>query len=122
MFGPNELRMYILLNSSAKMKPGKAVSQACHATSKMTEHLIKYDPELWEKYKKGSHTKISLKCSEDDLFKIYDKYKDRSNKSWCLNVKDEGRTQVPRGTVTALIFKPTYKVDIPEELNSFKLY
>ena len=118
----NELRMYILLNSSVKMKPGKAVAQAGHGVSEMTEYLIKHNVEVWKKYKKNNHPKISLKCPEDQLLRIYDKYKDRGQRVWCLNVEDAGRTQVPEGTVTALIFNPMCKVDIPEEMDSLKLY
>ena len=118
----NELRMYILLNSSVKMKPGKAVAQSGHGISEMTEFLIRtHDPE-WSTYVLHSHAKVALKCPEPLLNTIYDKYKNRSRSIWCLDVEDEGRTQVPEGTRTAVVFKPMRKVDAPEELETLRLY
>lgn len=88
--------------------------------------LIKYliktkDPE-WSKYKSNSHPKIALKYPEHLLDAIYHKYKDMSQRVWCLDVEDEGRTQVPEGTRTALVFKPMRKVDAPDELEGLRLY
>ena len=119
---PNELRMYILLNSSVKMKPGKAVAQAGHGISEMTEFLIQTRDPDWSKYSSHSHAKVALKCPEHLLTSIYHKYKDRSQVIWCLDVEDEGRTQVPEGTRTAVVFKPMRKADAPEELDVLKLY
>ena len=118
----NELRMYILMNSSAKMKPGKAISRAGHGISEMTEYLIKHKPIEWKIYSRNSHPKITLKCPEEELIDIYQRYKDRSRSVWCLDVKDQGRTQVPEGTMTALVFNPMKNIDVPKEINSLKLY
>jgi peptidyl-tRNA hydrolase len=114
--------MYILLNSTVKMKPGKAVAQAGHGISEMTEFLIKTNDPDWPKYKKNSHPKISKKCPEHLLDAIYNKYKDRSQRVWCLDVVDEGRTQVPEGTRTAVVFKPMRKIDCPDEVAELSLY
>ena len=118
----DELRMYILLNSSVKMKSGKAVAQAGHGISEMTEFMIKTNDTDWSKYVLHSHAKIALKCPEPLLESIYHKYKDRSKPIWCLDVEDEGRTQVPEGTRTAVVFKPMRKADAPEELETLRLY
>lgn len=118
----DELRMYILLNSSVKMKPGKAIAQAGHGVSDMTEFLIQIHDPNWSKYTLHSHTKIALKCPEHLLESIYHKYKDRTQSIWCLDVEDEGRTQVLEGTRTAVVFKPMRKVDTPIELETLKLY
>ncbi len=118
----DELRMYILLNSSVKMKSGKAVAQAGHGISEMTEFLIQTRDPAWPKYVQFSHPKIVLKCPEPLLESIYHKYNDRSRPVWCLDVEDEGRTQVPEGTRTAVVFKPMRKVDAPEELEGLRLY
>nr|QBK85991.1 MAG: peptidyl-tRNA hydrolase [Marseillevirus LCMAC101] len=118
----HELRMYILLNTSVKMKPGKAIAQAGHGISEMTEYLVKRNDPVWREYRQNSYPKIALKCPEDLLLNLHSKYKDRSQSVWCLNVEDEGRTQVPKGTVTAVVFKPMRKVDVPEELETLRLY
>ncbi len=118
----DELRMYILLNSSVKMKSGKAVAQAGHGISEMTEFLIRIDDNQWQRYILHSHAKVVLKCPEPLLKSIFYKYKDRSQPIWCLDVEDEGRTQVPEGTMTAVVFKPMRKGDAPEELEILKLY
>ncbi len=118
----DELRMYILLNSSTKMKSGKAIAQAGHGISEMTEFLIQTHDSDWPKYVLHSYAKIVLKCPEPLLESIYHKYKDRSQSIWCLDVEDEGRTQVPKGTRTAVVFKPMRKVDAPKELETLRLY
>jgi peptidyl-tRNA hydrolase len=118
----DELRMYILLNSTVKMKPGKAVAQSGHGISEMTEFLVKTRDTDWSKYTRHSHAKIALKCPEHLLNIIYHKYKNRSQSVWCLDVEDEGRTQVPEGTRTVIVFKPMRRVDAPEELNTLQLY
>jgi len=115
-----ELKMYILLNASVKMGLGKSVSQAGHGIEEITKYLVKRNDPIWREYINGSHAKITLKCSEELLLNLYSRYRDRSQSVWCLNVEDEGRTQVPPGTITALVFKPMRKGRVPE-LETLKL-
>lgn len=118
----NELRMYILLNASVKMSSGKAVAQAGHGISEITEYLVRRNDPCWKGYQKGNNPKIALKCPQNLMEDLYDRYSDRSREIWCLNVIDQGRTQLPEGTMSAVVFKPMRKVDLPEEISNLKLY
>ncbi len=118
----DEIRMYILINSSVKMTKGKCIAQAGHGISEVTAYMVKYIPHEWEIYYLSDHTKITLKCPLDLLKVIYNKYNDKNKDIWCINVIDAGRTQVEPGTMTAVIFKPLQKKDIPNELLELKLY
>ena len=81
---------------------------------------FKNKPE-WLDYALHSHIKVVLKCSESLLESVYHKYKDRTQSIWCLDVEDEGRTQVSAGTRTAVVFKPMRKIDVSVELETLKL-
>ncbi len=117
-----ELRMYILVNSSVKMSNGKVIAQAGHGVSEMTEYMIKNNPLLWKSYTKQNHAKISKKCPAPLLEKLYNKYNDKSKAIYCVNVIDAGRTQVKPGTMTVIVFAPMKRVDTPDEIAALSLY
>ena len=117
-----ELRMYILLNSSVKMSCGKAVAQAGHGICEVTNHMVKTNNPKWTQYLQNGHPKIALKCPVDILEHLKEKYQDKSQEIWCMDVVDAGRTQLEPGTMTALVFVPMEKKSAPEEIVNLKLY
>lgn len=120
---PNELRMYILLNSDVKMSPGKAVAQAGHVISKVTEIMILRYPDKWREYTKAQiHAKIALKCPQAIMEDLISGYSDMSKNQWCKHVQDAGRTQLEPGTLTAIAFCPLLSTQVPEALKNLKLY
>ncbi len=118
----SELRMYILLNSSVKMSCGKAIAQAGHGICDVTEHMVKTKNPKWKKYIQNDHPKIALKCPQNILQMLEEKYKDKSREIWCVHIIDQGKTQVEPGTMTALVFVPMEKSSAPEEFGNLKLY
>ena len=118
----SELRMYILINSSIKMTPGKMISQAGHVVSMVTETMVKKYPSAWDRYRRDCQTKIVLKCPQLLMETVIARYSKEMNECvWCEHVLDAGRTQVEPNTLTAIAFCPMNKCDLPEILSDLKL-
>lgn len=119
----DEVVQYFLVNSDVKMSKGKVAAQVAHA-----ETLFMFD--LWhishnglgdEHYEwfnrwfhDGSMTKIVLKAKEEDLRRI-------SEECQSYVVIDEGRTEVPFGTMTVVALFPMPKSKAKEIVGEFKL-
>ena len=117
-----EYRMYIIVNSDAKMSKGKIASQVGHAVMAVTEIMVKEYPQLWRNYvDNGIHPKICLKACSELMYEIchnYDWVDHPNRQAWCRGIKDAGRTQVEPGTLTALAFCPMKKSTMPRLLLS----
>lgn len=123
MAGLSELRMYIVLNSSVKMSPGKAVAQAGHVVQMVTERMLNENPSKWLKYStSGVHPKIALKADQETMDSLVETYSNRLRDPWCCHVIDVGRTQVAAGTLTALAFCPLTEDEVPDIIKRLKLY
>jgi PTH2 family peptidyl-tRNA hydrolase len=119
-----ELYMYIVVNSDLKkMKKGKAMAQCCHSACMVMEELVLRHPKKLDNWKNTGHAKIVLKASESVMRDLLDKYEEDhpSSKIWCMSVEDEGRTQIPEGSLTTIAFCPMYKSNRPEILKTLKL-
>ena len=117
-----ELRMYVLVNKGARMKPGKIAAQVGHAVQMVTEYMVRNCPCEWIYYKNyGMHPKIILKATEEEMEEIATRYKRRNARVWCVSVRDAGRTQVAPNTLTALAFCPLMDEEKPDELKLLKL-
>ena len=117
-----ELRMYIVINASARMKKGKIAAQACHAVQAVMEHMIRHHPSDWQRYhNNGMHPKVVLKAQEEQMQELEQLYQRRNAKVWCASVHDAGRTQVPANTLTALAFCPLTNDEKPDILKHLKL-
>lgn len=115
----SELIMYIVVNSNVKMSPGKLAAQASHVAVKASHVFERAAPDAWAKWYGGSYTKIVLKAPEtvlDGLLRAYP--------AITASVRDEGRTEIPKGTLTAIGFFPMSKDDagFPPELRKLPLY
>lgn len=109
-------KMYILVNTSVKLSAGKIAAQVGHAVQKTTTRCI--NTRKWTEYVRSSMPKIVLKIPSEELFaSILDQTK-HIFKSY---VVDEGRTQCPPGTVTAVGYDPLYETEIPSCFNNLKL-
>jgi PTH2 family peptidyl-tRNA hydrolase len=117
--------MYIVVNNSLKMGKGKAVAQAGHGVSKITEYMVKNDQKTWKEYKKSGTRKITVKADEEEFMRlkeIFSKDNRLLKKTWCHAVIDMGLTQIPEGSVTCLVFPPMKESQVPVELKQLKLY
>jgi len=118
----NELRMYILVNTTARMKPGKIAAQVGHVVQMVTEYMVYNRKSEWRAYlNSGMHPKIVLKATQNEMEEIAARYQRRDEGAWCACVRDAGRTQVAPNTLTALAFCPVTDEDKPDELKELKL-
>jgi len=92
----NELRMYIVVNSDAKMGKGKIAAQVGHVVMMITEYLLTHDRALYDKYKKNNMPKIVLKADLETMNRLLNISK--------FIVRDAGRNQIDAGTLTAIGF------------------
>ena len=110
--------MVIVLRKDLKMSKGKAISQACHAAIEAYKNANK---EIIEKWEKEGAKKVILKVySLEELLKIYEKAKEKN-----LNVvliKDAGKTQLKKGTVTCVAIGPDKEEKIDEIVGKLKLF
>ena len=118
----SEIVMYILCNSNVKMSGGKLAAQVAHSACKIVYGVLergclteksREDFDVWWR---GSYAKIILKSNEEQMKELKKKYPDI-----CEWTVDEGRTEIPKGTLTTLAFVPMAKDEAPSELKSLKL-
>jgi PTH2 family peptidyl-tRNA hydrolase len=106
--------MYIIVNKEVKMSPGKLAAQVAHSAVKASHEG--YETGWWDSWYQGSYTKIILKASKFEMQELMNKY--YAQVSFTL---DEGRTEIPKGTLTTLAFIPMLKSEAPPELAKLKL-
>lgn len=113
----NHLIMYIIVNKDVKMGKGKIASQVGHVTTNIAIKTYQENPSLWEDYvKDGFHPKIVLGAPLTILEELITKYPKH-----CCYVYDQGLTQIPPNTLTAIAFRPMTKSVVPEIIKSLKL-
>lgn len=118
MFDPDEIVQYIIVNSDLKMSKGKVAAQVAHGAVNaiyFSLALETHDNET-RRWLDGSHTKIILKATEEQLNQIRKK-----PPSPYAPIFDEGRTQIKKGSLTCIAFYPDYKSNFPEEIRTLKL-
>ena len=94
-----KLKQAIVLNDNLEMSEGKKIAQACHAS---LNSYKKVSNDIKEKWEKEGAKKIALKA--DDI-------KELSKKAESLEipyaiVRDAGKTEVERGSMTAVGIGP----------------
>ena len=109
--------MYILVNKDIKsMSPGKMAAQVAHSAVKASHLGMHKDNATWINWYQHSYTKIILKASEFEIRDIKAKYP-----TITVDTIDEGRTEIPKGSLTTLAFIPLDKDKAPAELKELKL-
>ena len=97
------MKQAIIIRKDLGMKCGKIAGQAAHASLRAVLHTS--TEENIQKWLKEGETKIVLKVrSEEELLKIITKCTD--NNIECAGVKDLGKTQIPKGTLTSVAIGP----------------
>lgn len=144
----DELVMYIVINDDLHMSPGKVAAQAGHV---VVEYMcsvagaIRYveiirtrkkyyqgediiDPKVESEYKRlknkwfqndnwidGGQVKIVLGANQKTIEKL-------AQLPNVYSIRDEGRTEIPAGSLTAVCFEPMKKSEQPKELKRLQLY
>lgn len=103
----SEIVMYILVNKDLKMSPGKLAAQVAHSAVKAAHIGFLNEPDWWEEWYKHSYTKIVLKASEFQMKEIIKNYIECTAHTY-----DEGRTEIPKGSLTTIAFIPMPKDDM----------
>lgn len=118
MDSQNEVTMYIVVRADLKMSKGKLAAQVGHAVQlaiRATERAARNAASLerldcdddlrlkaWEG---GSYAKIVLRVDSEEQLESVARHLDAGRVVYA-KVIDEGRTEIPAGTVTALGVQP----------------
>jgi len=115
---PNPV-MYIFVNKSLGMSPGKMAAQVAHAAVKASDGSTTPLRNAWNEY--GFYTKLVMEARDANHLETIQKYlKERSITSWLII--DEGRTEIKKHTPTALGIEIIDKDSLGEIFKSFDLY
>src|SRR5271167_993311 len=96
-------KLYLIVNSSLKMKPGKIVAQTGHAIVSIISHLENKPSSEYKDWLNHGQPIITKKCAQEDMLKLLDLYQYSAQKYVkCFPVHDAGKTQVPAGSLTVI--------------------
>lgn len=126
----SELVMYLVVNDSLNMSPGKIAAQVGHAVDMLCEayqdleqsirleyYILATDMTLFDEFsnwRKQSRAKIVLKANEKEWEELRPIAK--------VEVQDEGRTEIAPGSITVLGFWPMAKLEAPNVIKFLKKY
>jgi len=124
----DEYTMYIIINSDAGMSKGKIASQACHSACQVTRILERQrnNENGYNAWLRDGEQKIVLRATEKEMLNVIQIYqvdesvKRTSIEPWCVHIRDFGKTQVQKDTLTSIAFKPIPKGSL-ECVNKMKL-
>lgn len=117
----DELVMYIILNKDLHMSTGKAAAQAGHVVVNYMEALYNGTQDSHEQlaahqhWLSNSQPKIVLQAHQNQMQKLL-------QLSGAYHIIDEGRTEIPADSLTAICFKPMPRSAAPKELRRLQLY
>lgn len=117
----DEVVMYIIVNSDLKMGKGKIAAQVGHVVMFLMYNLCHgilfpgTTMSLYTRWLGNSYPKIILKADLKTILSINHNYDGN------ILISDEGRTEVPRGSVTVMGFYPMRRWEAPDEIKELKL-
>src|SRR6185295_773593 len=98
------MKQAIIVNSEVKMSKGKTAAQVAHASVSAYEFSrLSYTAQDWFK---NSMTKVVLKADLRVMRQLESAAK--ANGIPTAMIRDEGRTEIEPGTITALAIGPSY--------------
>ena len=111
--------MYLFVNKSLGMSPGKLAAQVSHAACLSQRGSEPSLIDAWYKY--GFYTKLVMEARDEEHLRNIEKYlAERDIKSFM--VIDEGRTEIKRHTITALGAEVVDKNEVGPIFQEFKLF
>lgn len=108
LFMKDEIKQVIVVRGDIKMSVGKVVSQCCHASLGAFENANKNIIKLW---KKRGEKKVVLQAKNLNEIKELIKKAEKINVNYFV-VRDAGKTEVKKGTITCIAFGPDYEKKI----------
>jgi len=104
----DEIKQVIVVRKDLKMSVGKIAAQCCHASLGAFENADKNIIKLW---KKSGEKKIVLEAKNLDEIKELIKRAEKNGVNYFI-VRDAGKTEVKKGTLTCVAFGPDYEKKI----------
>ena len=113
--------MYTFLNKGLGMSLGKAAAQASHAA--VESYRISNLKMIDQWYEGGHYTKLVMQADDSEQLKTIERYLNERGFKTSLII-DEGRTEIPAFSVTALGVEIVDKSDlhVQASFESFKTY
>lgn len=113
----DEIVQYFVVNQELNMSIGKSCSQTAHvATLAMIDICTKENDEdlfLLGKWIDSGQKKIILRGKEKDLLKLIDQ--------GFYYIRDNGLTEIPEGSLTAICLPPMYKSEAQKYVKRLQL-
>jgi PTH2 family peptidyl-tRNA hydrolase len=111
------MKQAIIVRKDLKMDCGKIAGQVAHASVKAVKSSDFVERGAWEIH---GETKIVLKVySEEELIELFEKA--TKNGLNVAAVRDLGKTQIPKGTLTAIAIGPHINEKVDEVIKELKL-
>lgn len=113
-----ELIQYFVVNKDLNMSTGKIAGQVAHVETEIIRYLEnKSSDEEYSNYGRwyydNNQTKVILKAKEKDLLKLIDQ-------GWFF-IHDNGKTEIPEGSLTVVGCLPNYKDKLQKLVKRFQL-
>ncbi|MFB5759065.1 aminoacyl-tRNA hydrolase [Paenibacillus medicaginis] len=108
----DEIVQYYVVNKELEMSAGKVAAQVAHVADKIT--YLQKGAEKYEEWHSKDHPKIILVAKEKELRKLI-------ALGW-VHVIDNGRTEIPSGSLTVVGCKPDYKSVLQPVVKRYQLY
>lgn len=90
----NEFIQYHVVNKELNMSKGKVAAQVGHGSTTYAVHFN--DTERFKEWFKSNQKKVILSGKEKDLYKLMNDVMD------CVEVRDNGLTEIPSGSFTVV--------------------
>lgn len=113
-----ELIMYILVNKDLTMSSGKVSAQVAHSIVNYMEELFTSrasDYLVYRTWKMGGQKKIVLQASQSLLEEL-----EKNDKYGRLAIRDNGLTEIPPNSLTAICLGINTRENFYEELPKLK--
>lgn len=113
-----ELKVYIVIRKDLKMRRGKEIAQACHAMQYLCEEGQEFS--RWVLWNSQGHAKITVSVDSENELASYSQAADsfnskRSRRIICNSIViDEGRTEIPKDTITCIAIGPITNTEADE--------
>ena len=91
--------MYLFVNKGLKMSTGKAIAQGAHAACEAVRISNPDMVKAWNEF--GFYTKMIMEARDENHLATIQKYLEERNVN-SIMIIDEGRTEIPKHSKTAL--------------------
>lgn len=110
-------KQVIIIRKDLKLQKGKLAAQVAHASLSAYRKATPAAAKAWES--EGEKKVVVKVDSLEELMKLYELA--TFKKLPCALIKDAGRTQVPKGTITAVGIGPAREKDIDAITGKLKI-